>query len=73
MLYLSINSKTFFVLVDWCFLCVICPLTWLENVLNDKTDFLRVDASESIFDLERVTKDIMAAVRIKWELWYSQT
>ena len=70
MLYLSINSKTFFVLVDWCFLCVICPLTWLENVLNDKTDFLRVDASESIFDLERVTKDI---VRIKWELWYSQS
>ena len=29
--------------------------------MNDKTDFLRVDASESIFDLERVTKDIMAA------------
>ena len=30
--------------------------------MNDKTDFLRVDASESIFDLERVTKDIMAAL-----------
>ena len=29
--------------------------------MNDKTDFLRVDASESIFDLERVTKDTMAA------------
>ena len=26
--------------------------------MNDKTDFLRVDASESIFDLERVTKHI---------------
>ena len=36
--------------------------------MNDKTDFLRVDASESIFDLERVTKDIMAALNENYDI-----
>ena len=33
----------------------------LENVLNDKTDFLRVDASESIFDLEKYLISLLCA------------